>query len=395
MPRTIAILALTAAAVAGGCTATPADDVDVGGEVGDNADAVTRCSSSAECDDSIECTVDTCGADRACQHNPIDAMCADGESCVPGRGCIAGACTVDGDCDDGFACTVDTCGVGNLCENQPVDALCETLERCDPAAGCVPNGECLTAADCDDTIWCTVDDCVIGNLCQHTTNNALCETGEVCGADRGCYTPMPCDDPSDCTDFAFCDGIPRCDPEFGCQEPETPRDCNDSDVCTIDSCDPAAGTSGMCAYEVNCGLSECLADHPECLWNGCFDLDATVAQRCALGAVNYSFNRVCFELRGPILYISPSPLSMLSDGNPMELVQAGTPTGTAFDASVVVSGGCIENYRIEGAFPDPGGVVDPSHFEATFTATYVDHDGYSCSFSGCRNQAIPITGTRI
>ena len=151
----------------------------------------------------------------------------------------------------------------------------------------------------------------------------------------------------------------------------------------------------MCVHDVNCGLAECLTDHPECLWNGCFDLSTTVAQRCALGSVNYSFNRICFELTGPILTIHPEPISMLSDGNPMNLVQAGAPTGTGFDASVVVSGGCIENYRLDGAFLEPGGAVDPAHFDGTWTATYVDHDGFSCSLSGCRNQVIAVSGTRI
>jgi len=65
------------------------------------------------CDDAVECTVDTCD-DRSgqCLHAPDDAACDDGafcngvETCEGAEGCAAGTPET---CDDGRACTDDSC----------------------------------------------------------------------------------------------------------------------------------------------------------------------------------------------------------------------------------------------------------------------------------------------
>ncbi len=358
-----------------GCTAAPSDDTDVGG------DTVLRCRTAADCEDGIPCTVDTCAAGNVCEHQPLDALCADGETCVVGRGCVVGACTTTADCDDGVACTLDNCGVSYTCEHQAFDALCEDLEVCDPVAGCVPIGDCRSAADCVDDFECTVDECTVDYECAHTPNDELCEEGEVCDPDSGCFAWTPCATAADCPVDNFCDGIPRCDPEFGCRPPTVPRSCDDSDECTADSCDR---TLEMCVYDYDCSVPACAAANPACLWNGCFDLDTPVAQRCALGAVNYDFRRVCFELRGPSLAVSPSPPGSLTD----PLTMAPAPTAMDFNAALEISGGCIETYRLEGT------MTDADHFDATWSAVYTDHDGFSCSFSGCAGQTIVVQGTR-
>jgi hypothetical protein len=298
-----------------------------------------------------------------------------------GRGCIVGACTTAGDCDDSIECTVDECGVGNVCSNQPVDALCGDLERCDPASGCLPSGECLTAADCVDTVACTVDNCAVGNVCVHAPNNGLCAPGEICDPGTGCFVSVPCITVADCSGTVdnFCDGEPRCDPEFGCRPPAAPRDCDDHDDCTIDTCDTVAE---MCTYAVNCALAECFAANPNCLWNGCFDLDSTISQRCTVAPVRFDIHRVCFELRGPTL-------NMRVETGLAALTQAPAPAGMDFDVSLQISGGCIEDYRLAGT------LSDADHFTATWTATYTDHDGFSCAFGGCPAQNIVVNGTRV
>jgi hypothetical protein len=356
-----------------GCTAGQVGDTDSG-------DAGTLCRNNADCDDSIPCTVDTCGAGNVCQHTPVDAQCADGETCVVGRGCIAGACVTAADCDDTFDCTIDTCAVGNICDHQPIDALCAELEVCDAALGCVASGECRTAADCDDAVACTVDNCAVGNVCEHMATDALCAPDERCDPIGGCFVSVPCGSPDDCPVDNFCDGIPRCDPEFGCRPPTALRDCDDRDTCTIDSCDRDLG---MCTYAPDCGPPECFAANPSCLWNGCFSIAPTVSQRCAMGSVNYNINQVCFELRGPTLYATTSTSSLAA------LTQAPSPTAMDFDVALEVSGGCIENYRLAGT------LSDADHFAATWTATYTDHDGFSCALGGCAPQTIAVDGTRI
>lgn len=376
--RSSQCLAIAVLVAVAGCSAEQAP-TDAGG------DGSGFCRSSAECDDGFECTVDTCGADHRCQHIPIDAQCSAGERCVPGRGCIVGACSTDADCDDGFACTIDSCGVGNTCNHQAIDALCGALERCDPVAdptdGCVSSGECATADDCDDGVACTVDDCVVGNVCEYRPNDALCTADRRCHTGYGCFRFVECSVDADCADAPenFCDGISRCDPEFDCQPPAALRDCDDRDVCTIDSCDRAAE---MCAREVNCEPAECWAANPTCLWSGCFSIDPVIRQHCAMGGVSYDIDRVCLEIRGPSLRMS-TRTSSLAD------LTGLAPTGVVFDVGVIVSGGCEEHYRMDGTFSDR------DHFDGTWTADYIDHDGFSCAFGGCPNQNISVSGTRI
>ncbi|MCK9361278.1 MopE-related protein [Patescibacteria group bacterium] len=74
------------------------------------------CTADAQCDDLVDCTVDSCTvATGNCRHVVTPALCAAGESCNPATGCEMGrACATDADCDDTDACT--------------------TMERCDPAA---------------------------------------------------------------------------------------------------------------------------------------------------------------------------------------------------------------------------------------------------------------------
>jgi hypothetical protein len=390
MTRRIRIGLATLAVLAVGCTATQADDSDTGSEA--EADTGGHCRTNEDCDDSIACTVDSCAVGGVCTHQTVNEMCADGETCVVGRGCVVGACMSDPDCDDTLACTVDVCGVGGVCSHQAIDARCAALERCDLVEGCIASGECASAADCNDDVACTVDDCLVGNVCDHAPNDALCPADQVCDPASGCFLQVPCTTPDECPVDNFCDGIPRCDPEFGCRPPTAVRDCDDRDACTVDSCDRDAE---MCAYDVNCDLSECVGGHPECLWNGCFDVVPAISQRCGMGSVNINISRLCFELRGPSLYAVPSPAVSLSDGGAMEMVQAPAPAGTAFDVSDEVSGGCIETYRIAGAFHDEAGTLDRNTIDATWTSTYVDFDGISCALGRCANQTVGLTLTRV
>jgi hypothetical protein len=370
------ILTLLLAVALGGCSTGETGDSDSG-------DVPHLCRTNEECDDTIPCTVDTCAAGNRCSHEPVDAICDPGARCVVGSGCIVGACTTATaatDCDDTIACTVDSCGVGNICDHTAVDALCGALERCDPAGGgCVPSGECLVAGDCPDTVSCTVDDCTVDHACVHLANDALCAADEFCEASYGCFESRPCAAVTDCvgTVANFCDGEARCDPEFGCRPPLAPRDCNDGLDCTIDTCNRDLG---RCDYAPDCSRPECLAANPSCLWNGCFDLDQTISLSCALGMVHYNFSRVCFTYNDLVLEVDPYPRGSL----PSALQMVPGPTGMDFDAQVVFSGGCNEYYGLAGAFSDA------DHFAATWTASYVGD--YTCSL--CPAQTIPVIGTR-
>ncbi|HJK89886.1 MAG TPA: hypothetical protein RMH85_33355 [Polyangiaceae bacterium LLY-WYZ-15_(1-7)] len=376
-------------------------DDDRGGGRGVDAgssgtDGSTSCASDADCDDGFDCTVDSCGVGGACRHDGIDERCEGALICEPGRGCVdEPSCGSDADCDDGFSCTLDSCGVGGECRNMPLDELCSEVgpgSSCDPTTGmsgtgCTEATGCEMDEDCDDGVDCTLDTCSVDNTCSHTTIDERCPDGEACTA-SGCFAPMDCETDEDCQDDDFCNGREFCEPEFGCRPAPEPRMCNDSDDCTMDSCDPELD---MCVFRCDTSRPECECPEPETPCDGVFDITPAPMQTCAavLGPaqVEYNIAEVEFSCVGPVLSVdarnvpnprSPSPLTQ----NPR------TDDGT-FDVETVVAGGCEERYRLMGRF------LDAATFEATFTAMYVDTSAFSeCGLSGCVNQSLMVTGTR-
>lgn len=131
------------------------------------------CTSDAECDDGVGCTVDVCGA-LGCEHAPSDAACDDGllctlDSCSATLGCSSVLSNVA--CDDGLACTSDSCDMAtNSCRNQPCDALCDDgsfcngVERCDAALGCTSGPPaCVLGVGCEESSCAEASD-----TCSHT-----------------------------------------------------------------------------------------------------------------------------------------------------------------------------------------------------------------------------------
>lgn len=341
---------------------------------GGGDDGGTGCDAHDDCDDGIDCTDDLCTVDRVCEHRPQDALCGDGLACDPEAGCVEPGCTTDEECDDGVACTLDYCGVGG-CENRPHNELCEAGETCVSDEGCQVVG-CSSDEACDDGLDCTTDHCTVDATCGYITHDELCAEGEHCVSGLGCIVGE-CAADADCDDGDFCNGEETCEPEFGCVPAEEPRDCNDNDECTIDSCDP--GTD-MCAYAIDTSVPGCDEFDPETHLNGCFAIDPPISQRCAWGHVNYDFNQVCFDLVGPVLTVTAGsfPLS-----------QTPAPTDASFSVEHVISGGCTETYTLTGTF------TGSSTFSGTWTSRFTDVDGFSCSVSGCANLTVPLTGTRI
>jgi hypothetical protein len=165
MRATVTVLAACLVLEAGAaCAPGGGDDTDVSrredgrveADVAVDVDAETAaCTSSAECDDHITCTQDTCLAGGVCGHHALDALCAADERCSETEGCVPETCTTDGDCSDGVFCNGDEvcagtcfpdpagrdCNDGNVC----TDDRCDTaLYRCvhDPLAmeGCESDG---------------------------------------------------------------------------------------------------------------------------------------------------------------------------------------------------------------------------------------------------------------
>jgi len=116
------------------------------------------CTSDAECNDSNDCTDDTCdvGVTDVCVFTNDDTnACSDSDLCT-NDACVSGACVGTAiNCDDINVCTADSCDSGTgLCVNAPDCSLdsscnlgigpgCSAIEGLDVTSDLV-NGNCFT-----------------------------------------------------------------------------------------------------------------------------------------------------------------------------------------------------------------------------------------------------------
>ncbi len=292
----------------------------------------------------------------------------------------AGECTSDAECDDGIDCTLDTCGFGGVCSHTAIDSQCAEGQVCDETLGCVDAG-CTTDIDCDDGIACTEDLCGAGGECSIIPLNERCAEDETCSITNGCISQ--CLEDADCDNGDFCDGQETCLPEFGCMPPDEPRDCDDNDPCTEDSCNVEENRCiNSCVPSAEC---EC-PFFPDESYNACYTIAPAPQQRCAFGAVNYNISQVCFTIDGPALIAT---VGLVFHDSSQQFTQVPAPAGRDFNVTYVISGGCEEHYGISGTFSDG------SHFDGLWTANFVDYDGYSCALSRCSDQGIMVSGIRI
>jgi len=206
---------------------------------------------------------------------PDGLACDDGNFCTEGEFCTASVCGggTPVDCDDGNDCTLDDCDRFTGCLNSPLpdgtpcdDAdLCTTGDAC-AAGACTPTG----VLDCDDSNDCTADGCAPLTGCLNIpvadgspcSDGDACTTGDECAAgtcipsgvldcdDTNSCTTDGCDPGTGCVNTPLLDGAP-CDDGDACTAGEfctavvcgggSAVDCDDGDSCTIDSCDPATG----------------------------------------------------------------------------------------------------------------------------------------------------------
>jgi hypothetical protein len=178
---------------------------------------------AATCDDGNLCTTaDTC-SDGNCQGTPLN--CADPNPCT-GDSCDAktGSCVhlpSAATCDDGSACTAgDTCAAG-ACTGAQVacdDGNNCTSDACDAQTGCTT---APSAGICDDGNACTAND---------GCNQGTCKSGEA----------VNCDDQDVCS-------VDSCDKKSGCQHVSLAAKCKDDNPCTDDGCDKQLG----CVFAAN------------------------------------------------------------------------------------------------------------------------------------------------
>ncbi len=367
-----------------------ASRMDTGGDVS----IPERCSASAQCNDGVECTSDSCSPAGMCRFDPDNMRCPPGQTCAA-TGCMAPPeCMEDSECNDNKTCTTDRCTIEG-CTYERNDAQCMSVgfgSVCNPdmvgsntTTGCTMATGCEDDGDCDDMTACTVDRCT-SNRCTNTADNTMCGMGMVCFPGTGCREQRDCTTMMDCDDGNFCNGDEVCVAEFGCAPAMAMRTCRDTEMCTRDSC---STSMNMCVYECDPSISGCTCGTPmgcDPRFNGTFTLSPAPTYSCNGDEVNYNLGTVD-------LICSAGMLSVLAHlpttAREATLTQMGTPSGMTFDTQFVVEGDCAEVYRLMGTFSDA------DHFSGTFSFTIRDPAGLCGLLSDCANQSTSVTGTRM
>ena len=197
--------------------------------------------------------------------SPDDAAkCDDDSKCTPDDHCSDGACTGTPslNCDDGESCTKDDCDLKGGCTHvKKADvSACDDGNQCTSGDICI-GGVCLAGdvtTDCDDKDTCTTDACDTKLGCIHTvTATGACDDGSACTQDDTCGNTGCIGALIDCDDHNVCT-IDSCDPVQGCvHDGAIANYCKDSNPCTDEGCDPTMG----CVYPAN---SAACSDGNEC-----------------------------------------------------------------------------------------------------------------------------------
>lgn len=240
--------------------------------------AFVQGSGPGACSDGNPCTLEMCvRGGCALQLILTGQACDDHSLCTQGDVCQSNTqCAGTPTCSDGNACTDDACdpATGACLGSQPKN--CDdgnpcTTDSCDPAVGC---RHAFNTAPCNDNNACTGADQCSNGVCQGAPVVSCPDDGNICTDDYcdratgACIHPNntnSCNDPLPCTVGDRCmDGT--------CQSGQ-PKVCNDSNICTEDSCDTA---TGACVFRPIAGT--CSDNNP------CTTGDACVNGTCTPGA---------------------------------------------------------------------------------------------------------------
>ena len=274
---------------------TSACDDGNGCTVGD-ACANGSCGAGAakSCDDGKVCTSDTCSAPSGtCVFTNNTSACTDSNACTTSDACSGGACIGGAapNCNDGNPCSDDSCNTATGCVNAANTVGCDL-----DASQCTPdvcsNKSCTAGAAkvCNDSNPCTTDSCAAstGN-CQFVNNTSpcndgsACTSGDACGAGTCSGTAITCNDSLLCT-------TDSCIAASGCSHVNNTVVCSDGNACTNnDACSGGScvpGTATNCSDGNPCTSDTCNTGTGVCS-------NPNVAEYTACGGTNFCFSGVC------------------------------------------------------------------------------------------------------
>ncbi len=149
-------------------------------------DSGTPCRVDADCDDGIDCTLDTCGRE-GCAYATHDERCDDGLFCDGAEVCTLAGCVSRGSpCGDAVDCTVDGCDeAADACTAQPDDTRCPLSNVCDALRGCLPRLLAQDPTSLYDIALPSGEVSLITRTDVPLTDIALAEDGTFYGATTG------------------------------------------------------------------------------------------------------------------------------------------------------------------------------------------------------------------
>jgi len=244
-----------------------------------------------EDEDGNPCTVETCNPESGlCSATLVDCE-DDGDPCTedvpeavedPELGLICTCASKPLDCDDSDACTIDMQVIeGDFCYCGHEAVVCESDDDPCTTDVCLIDEGCVhVPPECEDGDVCTYDWC----------DPALAEISEdpdvYCVHDektcQDCINPVTLDIIQNCVElpegyvYNECTQGDYCDLDMGgCQYPQVTYCPPDSDLCTIEYCEP---TTGICASDpLDCSDGNvCTVD--QCVDGQCVKSDAPGAQ---------------------------------------------------------------------------------------------------------------------
>jgi hypothetical protein len=262
------------------------------------------------CDDSNNCTNDSCDPVIGCVFAPNAAPCNDGEPCTLDDHCAGGKCAAGQvkNCDDGSDCTADTCK-GGVCLSTALNgtacsdgSLCTLNDKC-VFGGCVPgapqvcpDGATCTVPTCDGTTGkCGTKTAFDGETCQDGSD---CTVGDYCYSGKCQSGSINCASADPCLSGACNFGTGKCLFTSGVDGVA----CSDGNPCTVtDTCKSGkclAGATKICEAGQTCAQPICDLTTGACVANAngipCDDNNACTANdHCQDGACVFGTVQTC------------------------------------------------------------------------------------------------------
>jgi hypothetical protein len=288
------------------------------------------------------------------------------------------ACEDNNHCTQGDTCVNGTCGTAVACND---GNLC-TDDSCNPATGCVFTNNHVP---CDDKNACTTNDTCSGGSCvggppPNCNDGNVC-TDDSCNPAAGCVhtnNTTPCNDSNACTTNDTCSG--------GTCVGGPPPNCDDTNPCTDDSCKPATG----CVHTNNTA--------PCSDGNACTTNDTCAGGTCVGGPLltcndgNLCTDDSCNPATGCVF---TNNTAACSDGNPCTqgdicgagVCQPGTPCGAGYTCDT--SSGCVDIDECAAGTANCGANATCKNTPGSFTCSC--NPGYSGDGHTCTQWCVPIT----